>query len=418
MRFFRSCLVLLLIASCSLSAKESVSVTLSAGKHDRLNEPVCVSVELPSKTPLDSLVELRDRAGKTVAMGQLTPPRLGSPMKKASASKQRLELCWIMPVLKADQKVELQALIDDTKKAPKGFHWVEQPAEHSSELRLGDRSVLRYLHPELDESSKQRRDLTFKPFHHVFDPQGKTLLTNGPEGKFPHHRGLFYGFMRCGYDKHTVDTWHCRGDAHQAHRALRSTSVGPVLGRHLAEIDWNGVGKKTFARELRELTVWNVPGGTLIEFRSLLTPTAGPVKLDGDPQHAGFHFRAGQDVEKKTEKQTIFIRPDGTDKPNVTRNWDGKKNTTHINLPWLAMSFLIGEQRYTAAYLDHPHNPKDARFSERAYGRFGSYFVKTITNEEPLLVNYRLWVQQGQMKPEEVARLSRAFVEPISASTN
>ena len=46
---------------------------------------------------------------------------------------------------------------------------------------------------------------------------------------------------------------------------------------------------------------------------------------------------------------TVFIRPDGDGKPGTEVNWDGKKNTSHMNLPWLAMSFVVGGKRYTAA---------------------------------------------------------------------
>ncbi len=83
-----------------------------------------------------------------------------------------------------------------------------------------------------------------------------------------------------------------------------------------------------------------------------------------------------------------------------------------VNLPWNAMSFDLGGKRYTVAYLDKPTNPKEARFSEREYGRIGSYFEYDLTEKKPLLVNYRLWLQEGQMKPEEVAEKSAAFVTP------
>jgi hypothetical protein len=171
------------------------------------------------------------------------------------------------------------------------------------------------------------------------------------------------------------------------------------------------VGKKTFAKELRELTVYNVRGGTLIELVSRLTPTGREVKLDGDPQHAGFHFRASNEVAEKTKGQTVFIRPDGVGEKGKETNWP--KDKKHVNLAWLAMSFVAGEKRYTAAYLDHPDNPKEARYSERTYGRFGSYFVTTVTKEKPLVVRYRVWLQEGQMTVDQVKAKSAAFVAPV-----
>jgi hypothetical protein len=73
---------------------------------------------------------------------------------------------------------------------------------------------------------------------------------------------------------------------------------------------------------------------------------------------------------------------------------------------------VLDSQRYTVAYLDRPDNPKEARFSERDYGRFGSYFVKDLRDGETLQVRYRLWVQEGEMKGDEIARLSADFVTP------
>jgi hypothetical protein len=83
-----------------------------------------------------------------------------------------------------------------------------------------------------------------------------------------------------------------------------------------------------------------------------------------------------------------------------------------VNLPWNAMSFVLGDKRYTAAYLDKPTNPKEARFSEREYGRIGSYFEFDLTDKKRLQVTYRIWLQEGQMNPDEVADKSAAFVTP------
>jgi hypothetical protein len=415
-----SAVALLLFAADVPAATHTVSFTVTAGKHDCAQEPVCIPLVLPAAVTMINRVEIRDGKNRLVAAGQVTPASLVTE----AGGKDRQELHFILPALAANTSSDLKAVIEyGGSTTPAGFAW-----NAKEELRYGDRPILRYEHPTLDESSPKAREETFKVFHHVYDPTGKRLVTKGPGGLYTHHRGLFYGFMKTSYGKTTVDIWHCPapsekrpGEAHQAHRDIRSRSTGAVLGRHRVDIDWNGRGKKTFAKEQRELTVYNVPGGTLIEFASLLTPTDEPVKLDGDPQHAGFHFRAANEVaerwekarKEKTKQETIFIRPDGVDKPGVERNWSAK-NTKHVNLPWLGMSFVLDDRRYTVAYLDKPTNPKEARFSERVYGRFGSYFVATATKEKPLLVNYRIWLQEGQMTMDEIAAKSRAFVEPVA----
>ena len=105
-------------------------------------------------------------------------------------------------------------------------------------------------------------------------------------------------------------------------------------------------------------------------------------------------------------------------KPAETRNWDPQTRKGPVNMPWDAMSFVLSTNRYTVAYLDRPENPKEARFSEREYGRFGSYFEYTIEKDKPLTVAYRIWLQNGLMKPAEVAVLSSDFGDPANVTVH
>jgi hypothetical protein len=296
------------------------------------------------------------------------------------------------------------------------FVWKDSAGQFA-ELAFGKRPVLRYMYAALDETTPETRAATYKPYHHVYDPEGKFLITKGPGGLYPHHRGLFFGFNRISYDGKTADTWHCNRGEFQSHEEFVTVEAGPVFGRHIMRIDWHGQDKNVFAREHREMTVYTTGGGNLIEFASHLESAAGSVKLDGDPQHAGFQFRATQEVPDKTAKLTYYLRPDGKGKEGETRNWDAKtRDPRTVNLPWHALSFVVGEQRYTCCYLDRPQNPKESRFSERDYGRFGSYFEYELDRGKPLDLNYRIWLQKGEMSGEQVQRLADDFVEPPAAT--
>ena len=81
------------------------------------------------------------------------------------------------------------------------------------------------------------------------------------------------------------------------------------------------------------------------------------------------------------------------------------------NLPWNAQSVLVGGNRYTTVYLDHPRNPKPSFYSERDYGRFGSYFKKQITPSTPLHVKYRLNITQGERTAKECNSFSAQFLK-------
>ena len=292
-----------------------------------------------------------------------------------------------------------------------GFIWKDAEGKFN-ELSVDGRPVLRYMYETHDKSTEERRRETYKVYHHVYSPDGNRLVTKGSGGLYPHHRGLFYGFNNISYgDQKRVDTWHCGGGEWQSHEGFVASEEGPVLGRHRVAVNWHGRDGKVFAKEEREMTVYNLRTGTLIEFASRLESTVSHLKLDGDPQHAGFQFRASQEVPDKTKDLTYYLRPDGKGEPGKFRNWPDDKQ--HVNLPWNALSFVLDDQRYTCCYLDHPLNPKETRYSERDYGRFGAYFVAELMVKEKLDLNYRIWLQNGEMTVEQVQTYSNDFVTPV-----
>jgi len=401
------CLALMLSVCAGAAGAETKTfeLTVAAGPRDRLNTPIRAALVVPKALQDARAATLQDAAGKALA-AQITPPVLLETLTAPEGSVVR-GLEFILPALKAGETATLKATVSTEPPPPAaGFKWHDTAGDFA-ELRFDARPVMRYMYKEI--GAGPARALTYKVFHHLYDPAGKRLVTKGPGGEYTHHRGIFYGF-KCTYEGTTVDTWHCTGDTHLGHAGFLRSDAGPVLGRHLVKVEWHGAGKKVFANEERELTAYNVPGGTLVEFSSRLRSTGGTVKVGGDPQHAGFHFRADNEVAATTKNQTYYVRPDGAGKPGETRNWPGQK--THANLPWDAMSFVLGTQRYTVAYLDRPENPKEARFSERDYGRFGSYFETEFDEKKTLDVRYRLWLQEGEMTVEQVAASSADFVDP------
>lgn len=405
-------LACLALAASRAGAEEPVAaLRIEAGAHARAECLVRALVDLPAG--FDDLAIAELPAGPLLV--QLSEPGLlDEPDSPGAGGRRTVEAAFWLPRLEAGAAATGKlrpATAAETAAARAGsFQW--SPAKEGAlELRRGDAPVATYQHASLDDSSPARREQTFKVFHHLSDPAGQRLVTKGPGGLYTHHRGLFYGFNRITYGEgRKADVWHARDDAYQSHEETLSQVAGPVQARSVVRIAWHGEGKQVFANEQRELAFYDSRAGRLIEFRSRLTPVQPPVKLDGDPQHAGFHFRAAQEVAEKTKDQTYFLRPDGQGKPGETRNWPD--DPQHVNLPWNAMSFVLGNQRYTVAYLDHPRNPKEARFSERDYGRFGSYFEHDLGQSDTLDVRYRVWLQAGEMTGKQIAQLARDFTEP------
>ncbi len=390
-------------------ASAAEPITIVGGKADATN--VVVSIPAPQGSELAMSVTLSN--GKKV-VGQVVAPDLLSDAKGS-------RLQFVAPAIKASETLS----VTTSTLKPEGFKvfsYTEEPGK-PADLLLDGRPVLRYMNAKHDATTKDTHELTFKPFHHIFDPAtGKVLLTNGAGHaadkslQYPHHRGLYMGWMTIKYGAgQTADNWHGRDGVYTEHEKTLATEAGPVVGRQRSAINWYGKDGLLFAEETREVGAFAVPGGTLIEFASVVTTKLPKVTLDGDPQHAGVHFRAAMETATKYAKETYYLRPDGKDLPGKTRNWDPKTKQGPVNLPWNAMSFKVADKRYTAVYLDRPENPKEARFSERDYGRFGSYFVYDITPTTPLKVKYRLWVQEGEMTVAECENLSRGFTDPPHA---
>jgi hypothetical protein len=406
---FLSLTPLVAFSSFAAAADFTPEFEVAAGKVDRTGQPIRVPIVLPAGF---KAAEATVSVGGKSQAAQVTKPALLSKAEKPPQGGENAELVFIAGDFPAGTTLVGRATISD-RPSSEGMktEWKDKTGE-SMDLIMNGKPVLRYMYAKLDESSKEKRMDTYKPYHHVFDPEGKRLITKGPGGLFPHHRGLYFGFNKISYgENQKADTWHCNNGEFQSHEKVLASETGPVLGRHTLQIDWHGKDGKAFAQETREMTAYNTPGGTLIEFASRLDSLAGPVKLDGDPQHAGFQFRASQDVPDKTKAKTYYLRPDGKGEPGKFRNWPGDKE--HVNLPWHALSIVLDDERYTVAMLDRPQNPKEARFSERDYGRFGSYFEYEIDAKKSLELNYRIWVQKGEMTVPEVARLDDAFDTPV-----
>tara|TARA_R110002096_G_scaffold100173_9_gene222030 strand:- start:19757 stop:20704 length:948 start_codon:yes stop_codon:yes gene_type:complete len=293
-----------------------------------------------------------------------------------------------------------------------GFAWQETAGKHS-DLSYNGRNIVRYVSEAMDP---ERREETYKPFHQVYDSQGENFITKGPGGKFTHHRGIYFGFSKCGIDgtSGTVDTWHCR-KAFQLHESVLISEATKEQAHQRVQIAWKKDDGTTFITEERDLVFRMGEGDQLVvDFTSTLSTEVPKVHLDGDPQHAGFQFRASNEVAESTKGQTYYIRPEsGKAEMGKTINL-GKENrgaANITNLPWKAMSFVVGGERYTTVYLDHPENPKPATYSERDYGRFGSYFVADVTPDKPLEVKYRLVIQKGEVSLENCEALHSAWVK-------
>lgn len=301
--------------------------------------------------------------------------------------------------------------------ADEKFHWVDDEKAGTCDLFLGERPVLRYMYAD-DVSTPERAAETYKVYHHVYGPGTKTLITKGPGGLYTHHRGMYVGWNKTSGADGEWDFWHCTKGVRLRHVQFVDRAADEASGSMTATIHWTDADKKPVIVETRNVTVKPLPGaaaGTAwqIDWNSTLVSHRGDLKLSGDRQHAGFQFRAAQEVAEKNSAR--FVRADGAPQgAEAVQVGDAGDPPPHSNIPWVAMTYEVDGKRYTTEYFEDPSLPKPSLFSERPYGRFGAFFKTTLTPSEPLTMRYRLNVTAGETPSREaIGKRFESFVTDL-----
>jgi hypothetical protein len=387
-----------LLCATAPAQTHTMHLRVSAPEFAASNVPVHVSMPVPGQftgLPVESVAVnlLQGAAGAAPLPGQLV-----------QAADGQVELWWIVPRLQPGQTSDWTATLSAGQVLQQqAFSWRPR-ANDVLDLLCDGRPVLRYMHA-YDASTHDRLSETYKPYYHVFDASGQHLLTNGAGGLYPHHRGIFIGWNKTKLGEQEYDFWHMKGVTQQ-HQRIVSQTAGPVLARSKALIHWVGPDDKPVIAEQREVTVSRQPTPIilLLDFHTELKAVAGDVFLGGDPEHAGVHYRAHNDVADggPEVKATYLFHADGI---------DALKDE---NLPWAAMSYGLNGRRYSVLHMNHPDNPKPSKYSAyRDYGRFGAFFTKQLKADEVLPLNYRILVIESEMPPrDELAADYSAYATP------
>jgi len=301
-----------------------------------------------------------------------------------------------------------------TAEANDGFHWKNDEQAGTADLYIGDQPVIRYMYA-YDTSTETRAHETYKVYHHVYGPGSKTIITKGPHGKYTHHRGLYVGWNKTGFEGTSLDFWHCTKGAHLRHVKFVDMSADADHGSMTAEIHWNDAAGKPVIVEWRTVSVSKeaTTGGWQIDWSTKLESRRGDITLDGDRQHAGFQFRADQPVADSNGG--TFLRPAAFPQGEAAIQVGDKGDPpAHINLGWFSLSYELDKQRYTVEYFDNPNLPKPSLFSERPYGRFGTFFKTTLKPDTPLEMKYRVIVEKGKPSVADVQSRYDAFLKSLT----
>lgn len=248
------------------------------------------------------------------------------------------------------------------------------------DLMDGDRQVLRHV----TAWDPKRHSETFKTFHHVYGFHGEGTLTKGPGGQFTHHRGLFLGWSKTATAGKEMDSWHGGNASSTRHaRYLPERELTGPRARRAAVTEWTERDNTVIVRDTREVTATIPEAGKLqLDWAiTIASATGDTVRLDGDPQHAGFQFRADSTITTPFE----YLGP--ADKTGTGDVWTMKNANS-----WALQKFALQGHGYAVMQMDHPKNPRPVVVSHRDYGRFGHYFTAVIPPDRPLTFWFRTLV--------------------------
>jgi len=266
--------------------------------------------------------------------------------------------------------------------AATGFTFNGEKGQHLDVLRDG-KPVARYMYAH----DPQKKVETNKPFLHVFDAEGKTPITNGPGGEYPHHRGIFIGWRKLTVAGKSYDFWGMK-DGQQLHRKFIMAKNDSVF---TSSVDWLTNDSNLLLKEERTFRFLpsTSPAYVVIETTSKLKAVAGEAILDGDPEHAGLQFRAANEMDRDS---TEYVFPKENADPRIDKDY-----------PWVGESYTLNGKQYSVVYLNHPSNPKDATTSAyRDYGRFGAFFKTTLPKGGELILRVRFLIITGAMPSADV----------------
>ncbi|MDB5105881.1 MAG: hypothetical protein JWP91_3570 [Fibrobacteres bacterium] len=247
------------------------------------------------------------------------------------------------------------------------------------DLMYGDRPIYRNVTPVYQRPHHAE---TFKVYHHVYGFHGEGFLTKGLGGENAHHHGLFLGWYKTRVGADTIDIWHGAAGAYMRHVGyLPERELKGARARRASVSEWVRMDGKALVRDTREVTATLEDGKLYLDWAlTLACATADSVVLDGDPAHAGFHFRADTTI-----KTFEYLGP--ADKSAAGDDWTMKPANS-----WIMGKFALQGHAYAVMQMDHPLNPRPVIGQKRDYGRWGHFFRATIQPGKPVTFYFRTLV--------------------------
>ena len=277
-----------------------------------------------------------------------------------------------------------------------------------------------------------RYDTTTGPtkpyFYPLNGPGGKSVVRRWPieddvpgeTRDHPHHRGLWFTHG----EMNGVDFWSEVGKPGKTvHTGYERVESGPIYGHLRARTDWITPDNKKIAEDVRDVTVYGVPGGYLMDFAIAVKAVGGPL-LWGDTKEGTFALRVADSLRGDAGKNKVA--------EGRIENAGGQTQDATWGKPaaWCDYVGPVDGQTVGVAIFDHPQNLRHpTTWHVRTYGLFAVNpfglhdFDPALKNDknagdhttpegQTTTFRYRLFVHEGGTKEAGVAEMWAAYANP------
>jgi Family of unknown function (DUF6807)/3-keto-disaccharide hydrolase len=385
--------VFALTAAPAAKASQEYAVTVSAPNHAYLEAPVAVTVDAP-----------RGSAAVTVWQGAKMVP------SQAHWEGDRAHVTWMVRDLKQGGTVRYRLAFEkDARPLPAAGVRIVRSGENL-DIRVNDELFTRY-------------DTTTGPnkpyFYPINGPGGKRITRHypletvaGESRDHPHHRGMWFThFVVNG-----VDYWSEGPRAGKTvHRKYEGIESGPVYGAFRAVTDWIAPDGKKPLEDVRDVRVYNIPEGRLMDIAVAVRATEGPVTF-GDEKDGLFGLRVADTMRVKGGMGHIEMSTGIKDGDAWGKRAD-----------WVDYYGPVDGATVGVAIFDHPQNLRHPTWwHARDYGLFtanpfgihdfegkpaktGDY---TLPAGETITFRYRLLFHNGTTAEAHIADVWNAYADP------
>ena len=253
----------------------------------------------------------------------------------------------------------------------------------------------------------------------IIGPTGKPVTRAFPMEKVegeskdhPHHRSMWFTHGSVNGQ----DFWsEGDGKGKTVHRKFEALDSAYAVGRIRERNDWIAADGKKVCEDVRDLRVYNVNKGRLMDFEVTLLATEGPVTM-GDTKEGMFGMRIADSMTVVRGSGHILNSEGQRDKDT----WGKRAN-------WCDYWGPVDGKTVGIAILDHPDNFRHPTYWHvRDYGLFaanpfgvhdflgqkeptGEY---TIPKGGSLTFRYRIYIHEGDAQQADIASLYEQYAHP------